>query len=68
MHILKYICFNSSEEFAKWQIDNPDYTIHNIIPLVSGMDLKVDHTTPETAEANAITNVSAFVTYFVAIN
>lgn len=64
MSILKYICFKSSEDFEKWQLDNPSCKVHHISPLVSGIDLQFDSTEKDNKfGANATTNVSAFVIY-----
>ena len=52
--ILKYACFKSSPDFERWQNENPDCTIFNIVPLVSSMEFEAKEAT---------TNVGVIVIY-----
>lgn len=60
--ILGYIRFNSSEEFEKWQIDNPDIEVRQVTPLVSGMSFDINSESGDNA-MNGKTNINVFVIY-----
>jgi hypothetical protein len=63
--VIKYICFTSSEEFEKWQQENPRYQIMNIAPLVSGIDMQFDS---PTEKVSGTTNIAVFVVYHIPID
>jgi hypothetical protein len=59
--VLAYTTFGTSEEFEKWQIDNPDYPIQNINPLLSGMKMSMEES---ALSGEATTSVVIFVLYW----
>lgn len=62
---LRYKCFNSSEDFEKWQDDNAPVKLHMIAPLITELDMKIQGDEEGTSGVgNAKTNVSCFVVYF----
>jgi len=62
---MKYITFNTSEDFEKWQNENPKIEIIQITPLLSG--LSMSKKTPICLSAT-IAPCAVFVLYTSVLN
>ena len=65
MNMIRYRCFGCSEDFEKWQQDNPRAKIYVVTPVVSGVDFDFSADKDAFQKAQGTTNVAAFVTYVI---
>ncbi len=61
--ILSYICFETAETFEKWQIDNSDIKIANILPFLASINFEFKEDS-KGSSAGATTKASTFITYW----
>lgn len=67
MAVLKWVVFNTSEEFEKWQHDNPQFTMVSVQPVYRGYHLTAEEEQIneyfKTGKGDALNNIAVIVFY-----
>ena len=61
--MIAYTCFKCSEDFEKWQDENPQFSVCQIQPVLDGLDFDFKDKEEGVGTAQGMGKIKVFVTY-----